>query len=196
MCYEEKSSVNVTTLYPVTSSHTNSTNETSENDNYEDKIDKQDKNVPINEEQNKGQSKESDNINTESFKGFDNSSVGDFKDNENITLNDDTVNATISNTDEKLKGKPEIPKLDKNNWKIDSTFTPSKLDKQESHKNNADNKAPKVSGKDFKPSPQLGHFYSEDDFVVPTQATIDSFFPMNNPSSFFRLILIFTYKTS
>ncbi|XP_069359852.1 uncharacterized protein [Maniola hyperantus] len=190
MCYEVHqndeygTTLNVTTLYPVldfvqANKHNNS-------DNSKAKSNKEDKIVSTSGEEPNDQLGQND-LAKESSKEFDKSLRND-KNDANNTNNklDNLDNETDLNKNQHEQEKLKIPKLDTNNWKIDTFFTPSNISKPENNKNDSENKIIQAAGKEFKPSPQLGHFYSEDAFVVPTQPTTGSFSPVNkNPPTFF-----------
>ncbi|XP_052742207.1 uncharacterized protein LOC112047571 isoform X2 [Bicyclus anynana] len=166
ICFEEKQNVqygtNVTTLYPV-------------------------KNIfnDINKNETRNGREGSTLLETNSSKEFDRStSEEDMK-----TTQCENGNGTDSNNKNVDKEKSKVQKIDMANWKIDSFFTPAKQERQQNisaeNKTNSDIRSLDSAVKEFKPSPQLGNFFSEDAFVVPTEETISSFSPMSNPSLYF-----------
>ncbi|CAH2230225.1 jg7931 [Pararge aegeria aegeria] len=194
MCSEEKQNVeygtnlNITTLYPIQNnlihSNINNKNNNTYKSQFEVKSDTESKEVSGNGDKSVGEYIEDNN---KTSKEFDLKTFLD--DDDTITIKDDIENRTHSNAKNNEKEKPKVPKLDTVNWKIDTAFTRSKLEKPEDvidkNQNDSDSGTLQATGKEFKPSPQLGHFYDEDAFVVPTQESIGSFSPLNNPSTFF-----------
>ncbi|XP_050344596.1 uncharacterized protein LOC126769721 [Nymphalis io] len=167
---------NVTTLYPVD----NITYHITEANNvFKD-------NLIRNNEKEMIKPQATDKTSDTKLKGYESYVLSKLKETEIEQMqNHNVIDMTLRKKQDK---KSEInPLTDTTSWKVNATYSKSKLNLNDNKNNITDdsynNENESFKQKEFKPSPQLGNFYDEDKFVVPTQATIGSFTPhVSKPS--------------
>ncbi|CAG4992523.1 unnamed protein product [Colias eurytheme] len=108
----------------------------------------------------------------------------------------DTDNKEIETTTNKSNQENVDPikfhKSETTTWNVDATLTNPKIKDEEKEEIEHTDKNKTDDSKVFKPSQQLGNFYDEDAFIIPTVRHTDPFTPVksgfiSSPNDFFKL---------